>query len=148
MSHLEVKQFAVKYNPPTLVIQYRNNTNGKTFLKNIRLIGTLITDAEKLTDKIIQDNYDLLGPRNVPRTQVLDLMKLIIAGQSSQKPAAVPVQLPVQQSEKQSTAKEYGDLNKASDVSTFLTSIQQHSVTFCIVLFTAHSELWVILRAI
>jgi hypothetical protein len=36
MDDIEVKRFAVKYDPPTLVVEYRTSTGG-LYLKKIRL---------------------------------------------------------------------------------------------------------------
>ena len=102
---LEVKRFAVKYEPPTLVVEYLNIGSGKTYVKKIRLIGAIGDDATRLTEKIINENDDVLGPNNASRDQILSLMQLIIDKSKSPKVVNKVV------------AKEYGDLNKASDVS-------------------------------
>jgi hypothetical protein len=102
---LEVKRFAVKYEPPTLVVEYLNIGSGKTYVKKIRLIGDIGDDATRLTEKIINENDDVLGPNNASRDQIFSLMQLIIDKSKSPKVANKVV------------LKEYGDLNKASDVS-------------------------------
>lgn len=108
---IKVMKFGVKYDPPTLVIEYLNNLNGKTFLKKVRLIGTLGFDATKLAEKIISQNSDLLGPNNVTRDQIISLMQVII-----DKPRK-------RDDNVATTVIEYGDLNKASDVSTLRNDI-------------------------
>ena len=111
MSHLEVKKFAIKYEPPTFIIQYQDTSNGKNFLKNIRLKKVAGVDSGKLTNKLIKENPDLLGPSKVHRDQILDLVKLIVEHchvDNEKKSSQTAVQLKM---------VEYGDLNKASDVS-------------------------------
>ena len=100
-----MKRFAVKYDPPTLVVEYLNTGNGKTYVKKIRLIGVIGDDATRLTEKIINENHDVLGPNNASRDQILSLMQLIVDKSKNPKVA------------NKLNAKEYGDLNKASDVS-------------------------------
>ena len=118
MSSLEVQKFAIKYDPPTFVIQYRNNETGKNFLKNIRLKIGRKADADKVTNKIISENADLLGPNKVSRDQIRDLIERIIGKlcQSSEKPPMKSTQ------SLRPVADEYGDLNKASDVSRHMIS--------------------------
>ena len=111
MSSLEVQKFAIKYDPPTFVIQYRNNETGKNFLKNIRLRIGRKANAGKVTDKIISENPDLLGPSKVSQDQIRDLIELII-GKS-----CISTEKPPMKSSQQPVAIEYGDLNKATDVS-------------------------------
>ena len=98
-------KFGVKYDPPTLVIEYVKNSNGKTFLKKIRLLGALGSDAVRLTERIISENSDLLGPKNVSRDQIISLMQIIIDKPRKQDDVGA------------TTKTDYGDLNKASDVS-------------------------------
>lgn len=115
----EVKRFAVKYEPPTLVVEYLNIGSGKTYIKKIRLIGAIGDDATRLTEKIINENDDVLGPSNASRDQILSLMQLII---DKSKTPKVDNKL---------VTKEYGDLNKASDVrpmtEDYADSISYHS---------------------
>lgn len=110
---IQVMKFGVKYDPPTFVIEFLNNTNGKTYLKKIRLMGALGSDAVRLTDRIISENGDILGPKNVSRDQILSLMQIII-------------NKPRKQDDKRATTKlDYGDLNKASDVCNLCNCHQQ-----------------------
>jgi hypothetical protein len=61
ISSIEIQRFAVKYEPPTFVIEYRNTANLKTYVKKIRLKKTIGVNANRLTDKIISSNLELLG---------------------------------------------------------------------------------------
>lgn len=126
MSNLEVQKFAVKYDPPTFVIQYRNSITHKNFLKNIRLKVGIKANADKVTDKIIGENSDLLGPSKVSRNQILDLIKLIIT-KSNRLSNENPFKKPM--------TTEYGDLNKASDVSinTFAYLKKQFISLICLI---------------
>lgn len=108
-SGLKLEKFAVKYEPPTLVVEYCNKATGKTFLKHFRLRGKIGVDASRVTDKIIAENHELLGPTNASRDQILSLMQLIIdkSGKSS---------VSNQAKGSGKIMKDYGDLNKQSDV--------------------------------
>jgi transposase len=61
ISSFEIQRFAVKYEPPTFVIEYKNKANGKIFVKKIRLRRIDGVNANQLTDKIISANLELLG---------------------------------------------------------------------------------------
>ena len=105
---IQVMKFGVKYDPPTFVIEYLNNANGKTYLKKIRLLGALGTDAVRLAERITSENDYLLAPKNVSRDQIISLMQIIIDKPSKQNNMGA------------TTKTDYGDLNKASDVSYLL----------------------------
>ena len=108
-SGFRLEKFAVKYEPPTLAVQYCNKASGKTYLKHFRLCGKIGADAIRVTDKIIAENYELLGPTNAAREQILSLMQLII-----DKSCKSSVSNQVKGSG--NSKKDYGDLNKQSDV--------------------------------
>jgi hypothetical protein len=61
ISSIEIQRFAVKYEPPTFVIEYKNKANGKILVKKIRLKKSIGVNANRLTDKIISTNFELLG---------------------------------------------------------------------------------------
>ena len=112
-SGLKLEKFAVKYEPPTLVVEYSNKSTGKTFLKKFRFCGKIGVDASRVTDKIIAENYELLGPSNASRDQILSLMQLII-DKSIEKSSKSSVSDQAKGPGK--FMKDYGDLNKQSDV--------------------------------
>jgi hypothetical protein len=109
-SGLKLEKFAVKYEPPALIVEYSNEANGKRYLKKFRLCGSIGLDASRVADKIIAENYELLGPNIASRDQILSLIQLII--DKSCKPSISTLAIGSSK-----PSKDYGDLNKQSDVS-------------------------------
>lgn len=108
---------SVKYEPPTLVIEYKNKATQKTYLKKMRLKNIASSTAIRLTDKIISQNLDLLGPEKVSRDQVYDLITRIYDNTPQESSKELSKESTESNLSTQSKTNEYGDLNKASDVS-------------------------------
>jgi hypothetical protein len=104
-SGLKLEKFAVKYEPPALIVEYSNEANGKRYLKKFRLCGSIGLDASR-----VAENYELLGPNIASRDQILSLIQLII--DKSCKPSISTLAIGSSK-----PSKDYGDLNKQSDVS-------------------------------
>jgi centrosomal protein CEP19 len=111
---IEVRRFAIKFEPPTLVVEYQKHL--KTYVKKIKLntkggSSSLEGRVKALTDLIIENNIDVVGPEIVSREQIEDLVQMIF-----QKKILRPADTDTatdQISNKQ--LDPFGDLNKASD---------------------------------
>ena len=110
---IEVRRFAIKFDPPTLVVEYAKHQ--KTYVKKIKLNTTGVEGSSSikeriqvLTDLIIEKNIDVLGPQLVLRDQIEDLVHKIFQKKVRDTDAS-----DVQISTKH--VDPFGDLNKASD---------------------------------
>jgi hypothetical protein len=99
------------------VIEYKNKATQKTYLKKMRLKNIASSTAIRLTDKIISQNLDLLGPEKVSRDQVYDLITRIYDNTPQESSKELSKESTESNLSTQSKTNEYGDLNKASDVS-------------------------------
>jgi restriction endonuclease Mrr len=74
-SSIKVTRFALNYEPPTLIIEFRRN--GKLYHKRIRIKGHHM-DAAKLTKSLIRHHNDLLNEDMVCQEQVHELIELLL----------------------------------------------------------------------
>jgi hypothetical protein len=67
-SGVEVRRYAVKYTPPTIVIEYKKDT--KLYVKKIKLKISTKSDAKRIVHKLIKQNSDLLHHDKICKEQV------------------------------------------------------------------------------
>ena len=88
-SNFQVKKFALKYDPPILIVEYNklNDYSRKTYVRHIKFknISVNMTTAEELTMKIMKTNSDLLSEDKVSYTQIVELIKLLLYTDISNK---------------------------------------------------------------
>jgi len=65
---VEVRRFAVKYTPPTIVIEYKKDS--KLYIKKIKLKINTKSDAARIVHKLIKQNSDLLHHDKICKDQV------------------------------------------------------------------------------
>ncbi len=75
---IEVLKYSLKYDPPTLMIEYFDNKVLKKFVRKIKFKVLRDTDPVKVTDKIIRKNSDILSKESVSFEQLLDLVRLLL----------------------------------------------------------------------
>ena len=82
----EIRRFAIKYKPPTLIIIY-NKEDEKIYMKKIRFQETYLNNvnAKDLTMKLIRRHDDVLNPLKVCSEQIEDLISLLIQGYNENK---------------------------------------------------------------
>lgn len=73
---VEVRRYAIKYSPPTIVIEYKKD--GKLYIKKIRLKITEKSDANRIVKKLIRQNSDLLDSSKICKDQLTELVTLLI----------------------------------------------------------------------
>lgn len=121
---VEVRRLAIKFEPPTLVVEYIKNQ--KIYVKKIKLKTTEAagTKGEEehirvLTDLIIEKNADVLGPELVSREQIEDLVRMIMK-KKVDRPTAIGIDAGNMYTSTNNQISNtqldpFGDLNKASD---------------------------------
>ena len=93
MGDIEVRRFAIKYEPPTLCVEYKIDGE-RTVLRKIsfkKYRGTKTPD--EIADKVLRKCEDILGPehaRRVSEDQVRDLVTLLLTPHDQHSP--VPAQ--------------------------------------------------------
>lgn len=65
---VEVRRYAIKYTPPTIVIEYKKNN--KLYIKKIKLNISAKSDAKRIVHKLIKQNSDLLHHDKICKEQV------------------------------------------------------------------------------
>jgi hypothetical protein len=92
---IQVRRFALKYDPPTLIVEYRkhneNSSQGGekqyTFTKKIRikkLSQNNDLNIEELADQLITTYPEVLGEDKVKRPQIVALLVKLVAGRGPQ----------------------------------------------------------------
>ena len=81
--NIEVRRYSLKYKPPTLIIEYHDLCTNKTFHRRIRFKGidlrlTRASTPEKIADKIIKKNADILSYNTISIDQLVDMIKLLL----------------------------------------------------------------------
>ena len=121
----EIRRFAIKYNPPSLIVVYKKQ-NEKVYMKKIRFQeNVLLTiSASDLTTKLIRRHNDVFNPEKVCSEQIEDLIALLIQGYNEHNNMSID-DIETENNindynNKRQTAhdvisKKYGDLNKLSD---------------------------------
>lgn len=77
MEGLEVRRFALKFDPPTLIVEYKIGVD-KTVLRKISFRKCRGTPRE-VCDKLLGQCKDILGPDMVSEDQVRDLVDLLLS---------------------------------------------------------------------
>lgn len=85
---IEVRRYALKYQPPTLIVEYYDRKPRKKKVRNITFKKSVHgTDAETLAEKVVDRNSDILAPSIVSFTQLVDLIKLLLFSDVSEMPS-------------------------------------------------------------
>ena len=106
---ITVRRFAIKYEPPTLAIEYEKEN--KIFLKKIRIKSRSVNvTASHLVDKLIEQNKEALNLQRIHRTQLEGLVSMLLA-----KTPPSPVNKGISKRDISKPVDKWGDLNKASD---------------------------------
>ena len=80
-SEIVPKRIALKYSPPTLVLEYLIPTSGKLYIHNMRLKSEEMSiPAESLYEKLKKKHIHYLDPSKISESQVIDLIKLLQQG--------------------------------------------------------------------
>ena len=80
MADIEVRRFAIKYNPPTLCVEYKIDGE-RTVLRKISLKKYRNKSPDLVADRLLRKCEDILGPehaRRVSEEQVRDLVTLLL----------------------------------------------------------------------
>ena len=79
------RRFALKYNPPTIVMEYLIPSSGKLYIHSMKLkYDDLSTNPEEIYSKLLKKHRDYLDPQKVSEAQVIELIKLL-QNQSSEE---------------------------------------------------------------
>ena len=78
--NIEVRRYSLKYEPPTLIIEYRLLDNNKTFHRRIRFKGAQLGNSspEKIAEKVIRKNADILSISSISFDQLVDMVTLLL----------------------------------------------------------------------
>ena len=116
----EIRRFAIKYKPPTLIVIYKKEDE-KTYMKKIRFQETYLNNvnAKDLTMKLIKRHDDILYPLKVCSEQLEDLVSLLIQGYNENNDG-ITNNNEIDEYNNRKNAHDlisikYGDLNKLSD---------------------------------
>lgn len=80
---IEVRKYSLKYQPPTLIIEYHDHASDRTFRRRIRFrplspSSRKRTTPERIADKIIEKNLDILSYKTVSKEQLVDMVQLLL----------------------------------------------------------------------
>ena len=110
---IEVRRFAIKYNPPTLCVEYKIDGE-RTVLRKISFKKYRNKSPEEVADRLLRKCEDILGPENARRVseeQVRDLVTLLLTPHDGE-----PSEDGVEDFEnEQDQEANFGDLNKVSE---------------------------------
>jgi hypothetical protein len=112
--YIELRRFAVKFKPATLVIEYKNLKSNKTVLKKIKFKKVDGKSAEEITNALIKKHIEL---RQASVDQLHDLVSLIMSESVNDTSFASDDSGILHSTHDAITIDKYGDLNKAPDVS-------------------------------
>mmetsp|Transcript_14938 Transcript_14938/g.22478 ORF Transcript_14938/g.22478 Transcript_14938/m.22478 type:complete len:146 (+) Transcript_14938:53-490(+) len=104
-----VRRFAIKYSPPTLVVEYKSGSS--IFLKKIRIKKRKNITEERICDKLMEMYPSVLGPDKIDKEQLLDLIKLLLTDNGSEDLITDDVDLNKVDDEKLMKAKAQMDVN-------------------------------------
>lgn len=105
MDGVEVKHFALRYNPPTLCVAY-SIAGGKTVLRKISFRKTR-GSPRQVCDSLLRKCEDILGPDKVSEEQVRGLVDLLLLSTDAEAKADGP-------SASEATTT-FGDLNGVTE---------------------------------
>lgn len=103
---VDVKRFAIKYDPPTLCVEYKIG-GGRTVLRKISFKKCSGKTPDEVADSLLRKCEDILGPENARRVseeQVRDLVTLLLTPDDGQ-PGTIY----------ENEVEEFGDLNAVSE---------------------------------
>lgn len=118
-----LKRYAIKYEPPTFLVEYENDLTEKKYVRKIKFKAQG-KSPEELTKKILKENSDIMASSKVDREQILDLVKEIFnrsrlktktvdASKDSQGNSSILLFKPPSKLSNEELIK--GDLNSVSD---------------------------------
>lgn len=69
------RRFALKFDPPTIVLEYLIPTNGKLYMHNMKLHREELSEsAENLYQKLLKKHKYYLDPSQISESQIVDLI--------------------------------------------------------------------------